>query len=81
MDDIFPFALLAPDDTDWDNSDQQREFKRYCQRQQAIRACLDGKMSPSDVLELLADHEVDVDTYLDEVSANVSAVMSGRLLV
>jgi len=78
---IAPFGLVTPDNPDWNQADQAAEFARYCQRQRAIQECLDGSRSPDEVLELLSDHSVDVDEYLAEVSENVSAVLSGQLIV
>jgi hypothetical protein len=79
--DLAPFALITPDNPDWSQADQTAEFARYCQRQKAIQDCLDGIRSPDEVLELLSDHSVDVDQYLAEVSQNVAAVLSGKLII
>lgn len=80
-DPIALFGLVAPDHPDWSLSDQAAEFARYCERQRAIRDCLEGKRPPDEVLDMLAEHLVDVDAYLQEVSQNVAAVLNGQLIL
>ncbi len=79
--DLAPFSLVTPEHPDWNQADQANEFARYCQRQRAIQDCLEGKRSPDEVLDMLADHMVDVDAYLEEVSQNVAAVLTGQLIL
>ncbi len=76
MEYLLPITTFPLENPDFNKSDLRAEFERYVSRQRAIALCLEGRESPDVVLDMLAEHSINVDAYVSAVEENIEDVIA-----
>jgi hypothetical protein len=76
---LAPFCTWFTPEAGMSQSEIQKEISQLYQRQKLIDAVARGEASASDLCELLAEHMIDVDQYVEDVVENVEMITGVNL--
>lgn len=73
---IQPFLTYYRDNPDYNESDRSIEFASMLQRNAAVQDFLDGNIDDEHLIDLLESHNIDPQTYIETVEAEIDYLIA-----